>query len=193
MKYFIAIDAGGNKTEAILFDAQGTVHAYERGRGANAFDIGLNEASDRICAMADAMKAHLPEGEKISAVFGSVSAAYYFPEIEKRVARHLNTNKCKMDGVVSSVMAAVLGKEDGVCLISGVGSYCCVRQAGREHRHYIGSTGYMLDTGGSAYVLGRHAINAVQREQDGRGPSTLMTPLIEAEMGESIREHLPAI
>ena len=193
MKYFIAIDSGGNKTESILFDAAGTVHAYARGRGANALDIGPTEASDRICEAADNMKRCLPAGEKVSAVFGSISAAYYYPEIEKRVARHMNTNKCRLDGVVSSVMAAVLGKQEGVCLISGIGAYCCIQKTGEEHRKYVGSTGYMLDTGGSGFALGQMAINAVHRDQDGRGPKTMLTPLIEAEMGESVHHHLPAL
>ena len=192
MKYFIAIDSGGYKTESILFDQTGRVLAYERGRGANAFDIGVAEATDRIRFAADSVRARLPEGDDITAVFASVSAAFYFPEIQQRLARHFSKAKCRVDGVVTSVMAAGLGKDDGVCLISGTGSYCCVRQAGK-HRHYIGSSGYMLDTGGSGYVMAQQALIATQRERDGRGPATLLTPILEAEMGETLREHLPVI
>ena len=196
MKYFIALDSGGYKTETVLFDQEGTVHAYERGRGANAFDIGPAEASDRICAAVDSMLRRLPAGETLGGVFGSVSVSYYYPEIEQNVtrfvARHVGKAKCRIDSIVSSVMAAVLGREDGVCLISGTGSYCCVREQGK-HRQYIGSTGYMLDTGGSGYVIGQQALIAVSRERDGRGPSTILTPLLEKEMGETIFEHLPVI
>ena len=193
MKYFIAIDSGGYKTESILFVQTGKVHAYARGRGANAFDIGVAEASDRIRDAAENMRSRMPEDGEIASVFGSISVAYYYPEIEKRLARQFGKAKCKMDSVVSSVMAAGLGKDDGVCLISGTGSYCCVRQKSAEHRHYIGSSGYMLDTGGSGYVLGQKALIATQRERDGRGPATLLTPILEAEMGETLREHLPVI
>ena len=192
MKYFIAIDSGGYKTESILFDQTGKVLAYERGRGANAFDIGVAEAGDRIRFAADNMRARMPEGGELTAVFGSISAASFFPEIEQRLARHFGKAKCRMDSIVTSVMAAGLGKDDGVCLISGTGSYCCVRQAGK-HRHYIGSSGYMLDTGGSGYVMAQQALIATQRERDGRGPSTLLTPILEAEMGETLRDHLPVI
>ncbi|MBR6839181.1 MAG: hypothetical protein IKM82_01165 [Oscillospiraceae bacterium] len=192
MKYFIALDSGGYKTESVLFSEDGTVLAFERERGANAFDVGPEEAGKRICSVVDALMARLPEGEKLSGVFGSISVAFYYPEIEERVKRHVGKAKCRMDQVVCSPMAAVLGKDDGVCLISGTGSYCCVRQKGK-HRHYIGSSGYMLDTGGSGFVLGRQALIAAQRERDGRGPSTLLTQILEAEMGETLREHLPAI
>lgn len=193
MKYFIAIDSGGYKTESILFDQTGKVYAYARGRGANAFDIGVAEASDRIRDAAENMKARMPADGEIASVFGSISASYYFPEIEQRLKRQFGKAKVKMDSVVSSVMAAGLGKDDGVCLISGTGSYCCVRKKDNEHRHYIGSSGYMLDTGGSGYVIGQQALIATQRERDGRGPATLLTPILEAEMGETLREHLPVI
>ena len=192
MKYYISIDAGGNKSVGVLFDQTGAVIACEEGRGANSFDIGPAETSARLCAAVDSLKTHLPEGARLSAVFGSISAAYYYPEVEVQVKRHADGAKCKLDGVVSSVMAAVLGRDDGVCLISGVGSYCCVRQKG-EHRFFIGSTGYMLDTEGSGYVLGREALNAAQRERDGRGPKTKLTEMIEKEIGETVQEHLPVI
>ena len=192
MKYYIAIDAGGNKTDCVLFDGTGNVCAREFGRGANALDIGPVEASDRLCAAVDSLKNHIPAGGKLSAVFGSVSVVYYYPEIEKRVARHAGGVRCHLDNVVSSVMAAVLGKEDGVCVISGTGSYCCVREAGK-HRFFIGSSGYMLDTGGSGYVLGQQALIAAQRERDGRGPKTLLTEIVEKEIGETVQEHLPVI
>ena len=192
MKFFIALDSGGYKTQSVLFDETGTVYAFDYGRGANAFDIGPEEATSRLCFSIDTMKNRLPAGEKLSGIFGSVSAVFYYPEIEERVAKHVGLSRCKLDSIVCSVMAPILGKDDGVCLISGTGSYCCVRQAG-EHRKYIGSSGYMLDTGGSGFVLGRQALIATQRERDGRGPKTLLTEILEAEMGETLREHLPVI
>ena len=143
MKYYIAIVSGGFKTESILFEETGKVIAFEHGRGANAFDIGVSEATDRIRGTAENLRARLPEGGEISGVFGGISAASFYPEIEQRVAGIFKGAKVKMDSVVNCVMAADLGKdEDGVCLIAGTGSYCCVRRKGM-HRHFIGSAGYI--------------------------------------------------
>ena len=192
MNYYIALDAGGYKTESILFEQTGKVIAYERSRGANAFDVGVSEATDRIRATAENMKSRIPDGGELRSVFGSISVAHFYPEIEQRIARSFRGAKCKMDSVVSSVFASGIGKADGVCLISGTGSYCCIRRDG-QHRHYIGSTGYMLETGGSGYVMGQQALIAASRERDGRGPSTLLTEMLESEMGETIFEHMPVI
>ena len=48
MKYYIAIDAGGTKTDSVLFDQEGHVLARDLRRGANAFDLGPMEAAARI-------------------------------------------------------------------------------------------------------------------------------------------------
>ena len=66
MKYYIAIVSGGFKTESILFEETGKVIAFEHGRGANAFDIGVSEATDRIRGTAENLRARLPEGGEIT-------------------------------------------------------------------------------------------------------------------------------
>lgn len=192
MKYFIAIDTGGYKTDSVLFDQQGHVLAHDLRRGANAFDLGPMEAGARICGAVSVLCEKLPEGAKISGVYGAVSAAHYYPEIARMVSRAAGGAPCQLNGVVYSVMAAVLGREDGICLISGTGSYAAARK-GDAPMHYIGSSGYMLDTGGSGYALGRAALIASQRDREGRGPKTLLTDMVERDMGETLIDHLPAI
>ena len=192
MKYYIAIDTGGSKTDSVLVEQTGNVLARVYGRGANAFDIGPTEAASRIVGTVEQLLQHLPANEKLSGVFGSVSVIHFYPEIQDKVSKRIPGVPCKLDSVVSSVMAAAIGREEGACLISGTGSYCCVREKNQPMR-YFGSTGYLLDTGGSGYVLGQQALIAAQRDLDGRGRKTLLTEMIEREVGESVLDHLPVI
>lgn len=192
MKYYVAIDTGGMKTDSVLFTGDGQVLAHDLRRGANAFDVGPMEAAARICGAIDVLKEALPEGKKISGVYGSVSAAHYYPEIARMASRAADGAPCHMNGVVYSVMASVLGKKDGICLISGIGSYAAARK-GDAPMYYVGSSGYMLDTGGSGYALGRAALIASQKEREGRGYKTLLTEMVEKDMGETVLDHLPAI
>ena len=76
MKYYIAIDSGGYKTESILFEETGKVIAFERGRGANAFDVGVTEATDRLRSAAENMKARVPEGGEKAERSEGFSAAF---------------------------------------------------------------------------------------------------------------------
>ena len=145
MKYYIAIDAGGTKTDSVLFDQEGHVLARDLRRGANAFDLGPMEAAARISGAVEMLQERLSEDAKISGVYGAVSAAHYYPEIARAVSRAAGGAPCQFNGVVYNVMAAVLGREDGICMISGTGSYVAARK-GDAPMLYLGSSGYMLDT-----------------------------------------------
>ena len=112
MKYYIAIDAGGTKTDSVLFDQEGHVLARDLRRGANAFDLGPMEAAARISGAVEMLQERLSEDAKISGVYGAVSAAHYYPEIARAVSRAAGGAPCQFNGVVYNVMAAVLGRED---------------------------------------------------------------------------------
>ena len=110
MKYYIAIDAGGTKTDSVLFDQEGHVLARDLRRGANAFDLGPMEAAARISGAVEMLQERLSEDAKISGVYGAVSAAHYYPEIARAVSRAAGGAPCQFNGVVYNVMAAVLGR-----------------------------------------------------------------------------------
>lgn len=192
MKYFIAMDSSGSKTDSILFDQTGRIIARDYSKGANAFDIGPEKAISRICATIDRLLESVPGNGKVVGIYGSVSVISFYPEIQAKVAKHVKGIPCKLDSIVSSVMAAVLGKEDGVCIVSGTGAYCCIREKD-QHRRYLGGSGYLLDTGGSGFELGRQAMIAAQRDMDGRGVKTILTQLIWEDVGETVIDHLPVI
>lgn len=192
MKYYIAIDASGGKTEGILIEQTGKVMSHKMGSSANPFDIGAEMACNRICIVLHDLRMDLPKGEKLAGVYCSVSAIHYFPYMREVISRAAGNVPCELVSVVTPVIASVLGKEDGVCLISGTGSYCTVHKEGMDD-HYFGSSGYLLDIGGSAYTIAQQGLVAVLREYDGRGKKTLITETIEKGIGETVSAHLPVI
>ncbi|MEI3013924.1 MAG: hypothetical protein V8T36_03730 [Ruthenibacterium lactatiformans] len=65
--------------------------------------------------------------------------------------------------------------------MAGTGSICFGRDAaGKTARS--GGYGHKIDDEGSGYALGRDALAAVVRAQDGRGPRTLLTDLVFAQL-----------
>ncbi|MBR5231084.1 MAG: hypothetical protein IKW00_02415 [Clostridia bacterium] len=192
MKYYIAIDSGGNKTDSVLFDQTGRVIARDKRRGANAFDTSPAEASARLNSAIDVLRASLPEGEKVASIFGAVASVTYYPEILRRAKRIAEGAIVNFDEDVIAIMAAAFGREDGVCVICGTGSSVQVREAGKP-LHRIGGSGMLLDTGGSGFILGRAALVSSQYDRDGRGEKTLMSKIVEQEMGETLVNHLPVI
>ena len=78
-------------------------------------------------------------------------------------------------------VAGALGAPCGMVLIAGTGSICFGRDAaGKTARS--GGYGHKIDDEGSGYALGRDALAAVVRAQDGRGPRTLLTDLVFAQL-----------
>lgn len=192
MKYYIAIDSGGNKTDSVLFDETGRVIARDKRRGANAFDTSPAEASARLNGAIDVLRCSLPEGEKVASIYGAVASVTYYPEILRRAKRIAEGAAIHFDEDVTAIMAAALGDEDGVCVVRGTGSSIQVREKGKP-LYRVGGSGMMLDTGGSGFILGRAALVSSQYDRDGRGEKTLMSEIVEAEMGESLVKHLPVI
>jgi N-acetylglucosamine kinase-like BadF-type ATPase len=68
-----------------------------------------------------------------------------------------------------------------VVIVAGTGSIAYGRdRAGRAAR--AGGWGYVLGDEGGGFWIGRAALNAVVRQFDGRGPQTLLTEMVIAEM-----------
>jgi N-acetylglucosamine kinase-like BadF-type ATPase len=77
------------------------------------------------------------------------------------------------DALVALVAGA--GHAPGVVIVSGTGSIAFGRNA-KDEAARSGGWGYILGDEGSGYWIGRHALRAVMREADGRGPATVITP-----------------
>jgi N-acetylglucosamine kinase-like BadF-type ATPase len=83
------------------------------------------------------------------------------------------------DALVALVAGA--GDAPGLVIVSGTGSIAYGRDArGRAARS--GGWGYLLGDEGGGFWIGRQALAAVVRQFDGRGPDTLLTSLVLADL-----------
>ena len=92
------------------------------------------------------------------------------------------------DALVALVAGA--GDAEGVVVVAGTGSIAYGRDAsGRAAR--AGGWGYLLGDEGGGFWIGRAALMAVVRQFDGRGPVTLLTPMIleHLELSDAQRAH----
>jgi N-acetylglucosamine kinase-like BadF-type ATPase len=91
------------------------------------------------------------------------------------------------DALVALVAGA--GDGEGVVVVAGTGSIAYGRDAsGRAAR--AGGWGYLLGDEGGGFWIGRAALAAVVRQFDGRGPVTLLTPMILDHLGLSTPSEL---
>jgi glucosamine kinase len=176
--YVLGIDAGGTKTICYLADGEGRVVGEGRGGGANLQAHGELEVEKVLHAVVEVAcgdRAILP-----AAVCLGI-AGVDRPEddrVVRGIMRRLGFRAHTL--VVNDALVALVagvGNQHGVVIVAGTGSIAYgVNRDGFAAR--AGGWGYVLGDEGSGYWIGREALAAAVREDDGRGPRTRLTPLI---------------
>lgn len=186
MTYYIAIDGGGTKTEGVLTDTCGRIRAHAFGTASNPNDVTLQGSvtvlkglTNTLLEQAGLTSADLPEVSFFGGIAGGIN---YGPALESALREAYPT--VGVLGIRSDIQILLSGElptGDGACIICGTGSACFLRRGDELIR--IGGWGYLLDSGGSGYDIGRDALEAVLRAHDGRGEATALTELLTAHLG----------
>lgn len=186
----IAFDTGGTKTDAVLFTETGKVLRRLVLPGANPLDVGFDEACRRFLSAIDQLRNGIP-GD-VASIYGAVACNEYFGDrIARRLAEALPGPRIRIESDGPCLISGMLGHADGACLICGTGAALIIRQG--EDVAHIGGWGYLIDSCGSGFILGKKAILAAVREADGRGKKTLLTQLLAEKCGEPVIDHFEAL
>jgi len=180
--YVLGIDAGGTKTVCLLADDRGEVLTQARASGANLQvmgEFGVEKILHRV------MDETLGERDiKLDAICLGIAGvdrprdAHTIKEIMRRIGQKTPTVVVN-DALVALVAGA--GDQAGVVVVAGTGSIAYGHDAaGRAAR--AGGWGYLLGDEGGGFWIGRAALSAVVRQFDHRGPATLLTDLVLAQM-----------
>jgi N-acetylglucosamine kinase-like BadF-type ATPase len=171
-RYVLGIDAGGTKTRAILADESGRMVAGVLGSGANLRTHGELEVEKVLHAVIE--QAQADGGARAEALALGIAGADR-PD-DHAVLREILRRIGFRDRVVvanDARVAFVAGSERrvGLALICGTGSIAWGRNAAGVIAR-AGGWGWHLGDEGSGFWIGEHAIRAVMRAFDGRGPET---------------------
>lgn len=178
----LGIDAGGTKTVCLLADESGQIVAEARAGGANLQAAGELEVEKVLHGIMDqALGDRDVRPDAICLGMAGVdrpSDAAAVGGIMRRIgfkSRVLVVN----DALIALVAGA--GDEPGVVIVAGTGSIAYGRD-GRGRAARAGGWGYLLGDEGGGFWIGRAALAAVVRQFDGRGPVTMLTELVLAEL-----------
>lgn len=173
-KLSMGIDGGGTKTEFAVITQEGRVVYRGVLGGSNPNDVGLEKS---FSVLSEGIRAALVVNPGIGHVFCGI-AGMATGDHSVRLADMLRTAFPTITFEIQSDTANLLAMDDeaGMAAISGTGSVVIVRQ-GKESVS-LGGWGYLLDSAGSAYDMGRDAVAAVLQEEDaGESPSILAEEL----------------
>ncbi len=190
MSLFIGIDGGGTKTLSVLTDGQGNVIKTDICSASNPNDIGVERSCDVICGAAR----RLLEGETDSdvsifcGIAGSINRKDEMLNILKMLFPAYNVG---LESDAYILLSSELYEGDGACVICGTGSVCFVRKDAQLFR--IGGWGYLLDSGGSGYDIGRDVLEAALRAHDGRGERTVLSDLVAQMSGKPVQDMISEI
>jgi N-acetylglucosamine kinase-like BadF-type ATPase len=174
----LGIDAGGTKTVCLLADGDANVLGEARAGGASlrtGGETGVEEILRAVIRQALGGR----EREVDAVCLGMVGADR---EAEGSLARAILRRIVAAAGcvVVSDALVALVagvGEAPGVVILCGTGSIAYGRNA-RDQAARAGGWGHVLGDEGSGYWIARQALRAVARADDGRGPTTALTPRV---------------
>ncbi len=193
MEYLIGIDGGGTKTLGVLASPKGTVLAHKAVGATNPNDVTLPVAAERLASLCRSLllAARLPETalRDTSLFFGIAGGINYGAALEEALRESFPEAKAlAVRSDIHILLAGEIPEGDGACIICGTGSACFLRR-GREIIR-IGGWGYLLDSGGSGYDIGRDALEAALRHFDGRGEPTLLSSLLADRLGGAVQTRI---
>lgn len=164
--YYLGIDGGGSKTAFTIVDENGKI-VFESLSSASAIDtLSLKEIENSF------LKGTRDFNSKVNKIFagiGGVSSKDDEEKIKKILANLPISNKNTQIEVKNDVYSALYGalsNDDGIILIAGTGSVAF----GKHNDKYVRCGGYCYQEGdpGSAYDLGRKALQHLAKVIDGR-------------------------
>mgnify|MGYP002559461704 FL=1 len=188
--YVIGLDGGGTKTDGVLVGQDGRVLARRCVGASNPNDVGEEASAAVVRALAEVLATEAGVHLADCFVFGGISGALNHREgLTARLRSAVPApGGVAIDSDMVNLLSAELPDRDGACIICGTGSACFVRRGQEVFR--IGGWGYLLDSAGSGYDIGRQALEAALRAQDGRGCPTALSAKLADALGAPVQDSL---
>ncbi len=184
---YIAIDGGGTKTEGALFTADGSVLLRVRRGGSNPNIAGLDAACAVLAVILSELSAASPSPPR--GLFAGVSGALSGgrgAEMQKRL-RPAFPNLVIESDILNVVYSA---EKPGPCIAAIMGTGSSVFAYNGKALHRAGGWGYLLDTAGGGFDIGREVIRACLAHDDGYAPASPLVRLAEEKLGGRALDHL---
>ena len=184
---YLGVDGGGTKTVFVVVSASGQVLCRKVAHGSNPNDVGFSVTEELITSHINEILREFPSLTSVFCGIAGMATGNYAEKLGsvlKKLYPHL-----KIQIASDALNLFSLCDEADMVVISGTGSVVFVRSGDGYDR--IGGWGYLFDTAGSAYDIGRSAIQQALAEEDLLLPPSLMSKLLYEKMNsESAWAHV---
>jgi glucosamine kinase len=176
--YFLGFDGGGTKTDCVLADAEGHVVARASAGPSNPVRTGYTRAWFSLSDAADSVlkqeKIHSGHIRGICAGLGGAGRSGVARRVTTFFEHGYPNARVRVTTDLEIALEAAFGSGEGIILLAGTGSAAFGRDAsGRTAR--AGGRGPWFSDEGSAFDIGRRAVQAVALAEEHRGPTTALS------------------
>ncbi|MEK7640041.1 MAG: BadF/BadG/BcrA/BcrD ATPase family protein [Patescibacteria group bacterium] len=178
-QWFLGIDGGGTKTEALL--GIGKRVAWGKAGPSNPHAVGIASAANNVRAAALAAEKQLGRKRPYKAVIGlaGMDTPKDVSIMHRALTKELRGIFAPGWKLVNDIVIALRSGTDSkqaAVIISGTGSNAYAH--GPKGVARAGGRGHRLADEGSGFAQGSAALHAVTKAADGRGPKTLLTAYV---------------
>lgn len=189
-RLYLGIDGGGTKTEFAVVSEDGYVLKRILKGGSNPNDIGYRKMAQMILGTIGELVTEFPSIKAVFCGISGISGGNNSTRLVSDVKKSFPNLTC--DARTDAYNLFAMDESADMVVISGTGSVVFVKSDDGLTR--LGGWGYLLDSAGSAYDMGRDAIAATLGEEDrGEAPSLLATKVREKLGARSAWDSINAI
>jgi len=181
---FLAVDAGGASTRAVVLDPSGRAYGYGRTSGGNPTAAGIGPAVNAIGLAAEQALASFTGFRRPSAALIAM-AGEKTPAFKEQILRRLaalGLNQVVLDHDLLGIFHSGTAARDGYALIAGTGTVAA-RIRGDRLERVVGGRGWLLGDAGGGLWIGHAVARAVVVALDSPGQETALTRLVLEAMG----------
>lgn len=175
--YFLGIDGGGTKTEALICNESGCIVGRGISGPSNPLFISKQAAFDNIRkAIESAVKCYDGDMRLDSAAVCIPGIKRYRDEVQSQLIS--DCRKVYIDADELNAFYGALAKPYGIVVVAGTGSFAMgINKKGEKAN--LGGWGPLIGDEGSGYHIGISCLQSVVREYEGAGMKTSLTPKIK--------------
>jgi N-acetylglucosamine kinase-like BadF-type ATPase len=181
MPWVLGLDGGSTKTIALVANEKGRVLGRGESGPSNYHTAGVAGAGEAIrLAVATAIEDAGLVGQALSGAF------FAFAGVDRQIDRQVLSSivsstglRCpvQIDHLAAAALAGANSGNPGVVVIAGTGAVA-YGEDGHGCKARAGGYGPILGDEGSGYDIGRKALVAALRAEDGRSPTTILSDRI---------------
>lgn len=203
MKYVLGIDAGATKTHFVLADETGRVLSQTQTGPSNLHDIAatqitrmFSDAFTKLCRAAVGKTRVALDAVAVGwAGLDSLHDRRIAGSVMKHAFHHALPSAKRFAVVNDTIIGLWSGTtaKNAICVIGGTGSNGYGRNA-KKKEAWAGGLGHIMADEGSGYEAGIKILHAAAKAEDGRGPETVLLPMVLESFGaRSMRELVPIV